>query len=118
MSVRLLRYCLFLLKCKDKRNPLDLWSKACPDFGADSRNPLGCAFNDLRNPLGCAFNDSRNPLGCAFNDSRNPLGCAFNDSRNQEDSWSIMRGQRVSRYPLKRASRCSKLFLIPLGCEK
>ena len=47
--------------------------KACPDFGADSRNPLGCAFNDSRNPLGCAFNDSRNPLGCAFNDSRNPL---------------------------------------------
>ena len=44
-------------------------------------------------------------------DSRNPLGSAFNglsrdarDSRNPLDSWSVMRDESVSRYPLKIAN--------------
>ena len=51
----------------------------------DSRNSLGCAFNDTRNPL-----DSWSKACADFGAySRNPLGCAFNDSRNSLDSWSL-----------------------------
>ena len=60
----------------------------------DSRNPLGCAFND---PCPTSL-DKYNLLRYVFNDSRNPLGCAFNDpcptsldKYNPLDSWSMAR---------------------------
>ena len=43
--------------------------------------------------------NSRNILGCAFNDTCNPLGCAFNDTCNPLDSL-LARPTSLSRYNL------------------